>query len=132
MMVDNLNTIDELLIQTVDTTYAEYKMYIYYRQLDMKNIDNAEYTLDLSEGLVEPFNASDIQSIKTFLSEVAMFEIQGVGLVNLISFPDQVGNLSCSNWTFNLRYNFQSFANIEVMIDTGDSNCSPEYYGTDF
>lgn len=60
MMVDNLNTIDELLIQTVDTTYAEYKMYIYYRQLDMKNIDNAEYTLDLSDGLVEPFNVSDI------------------------------------------------------------------------
>jgi hypothetical protein len=38
-MVDNLNNIDELLIQTVDTSAAEYKMYIYYRQLDMDNID---------------------------------------------------------------------------------------------
>lgn len=52
MMVDNLNSIDELLIQTVDTSHADYKMYIYYRQLDMNNIDQAEYSLDLSEGLV--------------------------------------------------------------------------------
>jgi hypothetical protein len=53
-------------------------MYIYYRELNNENINKTYYALDLSEGLIEPFNATDIQSIKTFLSDVALFEIRGI------------------------------------------------------
>lgn len=38
-MVDNLNNLNEQLIQEVNTTFAEYHMNIYYRELNVENIN---------------------------------------------------------------------------------------------
>jgi len=94
----------------VSTKYAEYDLYVYYRDLNSKNIDKSEFVMDISEGFLEPFNVSNITSIKEFLAEVAIFEFRGAninilkgkGIINVVSYPDMLIPTSCSNWTFSI------------------------------
>lgn len=122
-MVSNLTSLNEQLIQEVNTTDAVYEMNVYYRELNIDNINKTLYTMDLTDGFVEPFNASDVQDIKAFLNDVAMFEFKGVGILNYVQYPDMIVPQSCMNWTFAIKYDFQTFANIEVHLSTGNSNC---------
>ena len=55
-------------------------MNTYFRRLTQDNINQTHTVLNITDGLLVPFNASDIGSIKDFLTDVAMFEFSGINL----------------------------------------------------
>lgn len=42
-MVGNLNSLEEVLIQNVSTSFAEYELFIYYRELNHENYNKTHY-----------------------------------------------------------------------------------------
>lgn len=69
-----------------------------------------QYPISLAKGIQDPFDFTNISSIKLFLLSTAMFEI------NLDNVGLDVSGIS-TNWTHSIKYDFTDRASIDISID---------------
>jgi len=102
---------------TLETTL--FQLHAYYKY----PIERKEtYNIDIEDGFVEPFNASELNSIKFFIERALQMEItvQNLTMVNRVS---QNAMDICLRWSISLLYDVRDFTQITSTISTQTQLC---------
>lgn len=70
-----------------------------------------------------PFDIESVGEMKTFLNSIEQMNLQIKNLITYVSPVENKSWSSCLNWTLEIEYSFQSFANIESELSAIPSDC---------
>jgi hypothetical protein len=91
-MITTFNDLDSLLLQTVDTSNAKYNITSYYTEFDIKKAQMANLPVNITDGedgWVQPFNVSNIDSIKEYLNEISQMQFVAENIITSTIYSDE-------------------------------------------
>ena len=115
-LTSQLYNLDDYIYQDIDINQSQFMIQVQYLTVDQKNIKDVIFNLNLAEGIKQPFDVDDINSIRQFMNQDSSFNIIGNNLYfktfyqNNDSFDRN--DYYCMNWSIKLHYNFESFASV--------------------
>ena len=81
--LDNFNTVSLENLMVTGKSSGKLLIYTYYpfNGINYTDYESYEYPFDLNEGIIKPFNLSNIDELKVWLQDVSQFKIN---LYNII------------------------------------------------
>mmetsp|Transcript_20923 Transcript_20923/g.18258 ORF Transcript_20923/g.18258 Transcript_20923/m.18258 type:complete len:160 (-) Transcript_20923:1053-1532(-) len=126
-LTENFGSIDDVMLNQVDNTQAEYNLEVYYSKPVLPTNSSVVsgamiYPIsNISEGITKPFDMKNITSIKKFIQSI---ESMNLNANNIFTTAQLVENqVLCYNWTISLQYQFLAMSHIYVLLDANPTYC---------
>lgn len=131
-LLANLNNLDQIVFQKIDDSKAIFEMEVYpmYPIIDSNSENengfyqhNYSFPIDIKQGISNPFNVSNLTSLKNFIQKTNKFIIHLMNFRLYIRTPQSIVDLS-HFWSIDLRYYYLSSAYVTLDISYSFQTCS--------
>ena len=128
----NLNNLDKIIFQKIDDSEARYEMEVYpiYPIIDSNSENengfyqnNYSFPIDIRQGILSPFNLSNLTSLKNFIQKTNKFIIHLMNFRLYMRTPQNLVDLS-SCWSIDLRYYYLHASYVTLDLSYSFQSCN--------